>query len=119
MRKTFNKILAEYGAAAVVVYFTIFFAVFIGAWAGIRYGWDPRPLVARLGLNPNGIVANAGPWLVAYGVAKVTQPVRIAATLVLTPIVAKLWERLTGRRRTPAAVGADAPDASVAAPRAE
>ena len=119
MRKTINTLLAEYGAAAVVVYFTIFFGVFLGAWAGLRYGWDPRPLVVRMGLNPDGIVANAGPWLVAYGVAKVTQPARIAATLVLTPIVAKLWERLSGRRRAAAAVGADSPDASGAARRAE
>ena len=116
MRKTFNKLLAEYGAVFVVVYFTIFFGVFFGAWAGIRYGWDPRPLVGRIGLNPNGIVANAGPWVIAYGVAKVTQPVRIAATLVLTPIVAKLWERATGRRRAvPAAAAPTAP----AAPRAD
>lgn len=114
MRKTFNKLLAEYGAVFVVVYFTIFFGVFLGAWAGIRYGWDPRPLVARIGLNPNGIVASAGPWVIAYGVAKVTQPVRIAATLLLTPILAKVWERASGRRRA----GPAAP-AAPAAPGAE
>ena len=101
MRKTFNKLLAEYGAAFVVVYFTIFFGVLLGTWAALRYGWDPRPLVARIGLNPDGIVASAGPWVIAYGVAKVTQPVRIAATIVLTPLVAKLWERVSGRRPAP------------------
>ena len=36
MRKTFKELLAEYGAVAVVVYFTIFFAVWIGAWAAIQ-----------------------------------------------------------------------------------
>lgn len=107
MRKTFNKLLAEYGAVFVVVYFSLFFGVLVGAWAAVRYGWDPRPLVARIGLNPEGLVANAGPWVIAYGVAKVTQPVRIAATLVLTPLLAKVWERVTGRR--PAAVATPAP----------
>ena len=101
MRKTFNKLLAEYGAVFVVVYFTLFFGVLVGGWAAIRYGWDPRPLVARIGLNPDGLVASAGPWVIAYGVAKVTQPVRIAATLVLTPVVARVWERATGRRPAP------------------
>ena len=111
MRKTFNNLLAEYGAVFVVVYFTIFFGVLFGAWAGLRYGWDPRPLVVRIGLSPDGLVANAGPWVIAYGVAKVTQPVRIAATLVLTPIVAKLWERVSGRRRAASGVAPSAPAA--------
>ena len=119
MRKTFNKLLAEYGAAAVVVYFTIFFGVFFGAWAGLRYGWDPRPLVARVGLDPNGIVANAGAWVVAYGVAKVTQPVRIAATLVLTPILAKVWERVSGRRRATSTAPVPPAPPAPAAPRAD
>lgn len=101
MRQTFNKLLAEYGAVFVVVYFTLFFGVLLGAWAAVRYGWDPRPLIARIGLNPNGLVAAAGPWVIAYGVAKITQPVRIGATLVLTPLVAKLWMRLSGRRPAP------------------
>ncbi len=117
MRKTFNKLLAEYGAVFVVVYFTIFFGVFFGAWAGIRYGWDPRPLVARIGLNPEGLVASAGPWVIAYGVAKVTQPARIAATLLLTPILAKVWERASGRRR--AVPAANVAPATPAAPRAD
>jgi hypothetical protein len=119
VRKTFNKLLAEYGVAAVVVYFTLFFGIFFGAWAGIRYGWDPRPLVARIGLNPNGLVASAGPWLLAYGVTKVLQPVRIAATLLLTPVVAKLYERATGRAPVPIATPAAPAPAEPAATRAK
>lgn len=82
MRKTLKNILAEYGMIAVVLYLTIFFAVFIGAWFGIRLGWAP-----------GGIAGNAGAWTAAYLFTKLTQPLRIAATVVLTTFVGKLWRR--------------------------
>ena len=87
MRKTAQRLLTEYGLAAVVVYFTIFFAVLFGAWAAIGAGW-----------KPTGALANVGAFTAAYLFTKVTQPVRIAATVVLAPLAAKLWERMTGRR---------------------
>lgn len=82
MRKTLRNILAEYGMIAVVVYLAIFFAVFIGSWFGIRLGWAP-----------GGIAGNAGAWTAAYLFTKLTQPLRIAATVVLTTFVGKLWKR--------------------------
>ena len=91
MRKTFKQILAEYGAVAAVVYFAIFFAVLFGFWAAIRTGWRPE--------SASGSV---GAFTAAYLATKLTQPVRIAATLALTPLVARLYERATGRRRTAA-----------------
>ncbi|GLC24457.1 hypothetical protein [Roseisolibacter agri] len=93
MRKTAQRLLTEYGLAAVVVYFAIFFAVLFGAWAAIGAGW-----------KPTGALANVGAFTAAYLFTKVTQPVRIAATVVLAPLAAKLWERITGRR--PGAIAA-------------
>jgi hypothetical protein len=87
VRKTFQRLLTEYGLAAVVVYFTIFFAVLFGAWAAIGAGWQPT-----------GALANVGAFTAAYLFTKVTQPVRIGATIVLAPLAAKAWERITGRR---------------------
>ena len=87
MRKTARELLAEYGAVAVVVYFAIFFAVLFGFWAAVRFGWRP----ASLG-------GSVGTFAAAYIATKVTQPVRIAATLALTPFVARAYERVTGRR---------------------
>ncbi|HSV12833.1 MAG TPA: DUF1279 domain-containing protein [Tepidisphaeraceae bacterium] len=98
MRKTFKDLLAEYGVVAVVVYFTIFFAVWIGAWAAIQRGVDLRALAARVGLSPNGFVASLGAWGAAYIFTKLLQPVRIGVTLLLTPLFAKLYERM---RRVP------------------
>ena len=99
MRKTFKELFAEYGTIAVVVYFTIFFAVWISAWAAIQRGVDLRALAARVGLSSTGIVANLGAWTAAYIFTKLLQPVRIGVTLVLTPLVARLYERMRGGTR--------------------
>ena len=46
-----------------------------------------------LATNPN----MTGEATAAYLATKVTQPLRIIATLAVTPIIAKLYERMTGR----------------------
>jgi hypothetical protein len=99
MRKTFKELLAEYGTIAVVVYFTIFFGVWVGAWAAIQRGVDLRALAARVGLSPNGTVANLGAWGAAYIFTKLLQPVRIGVTVLLTPLVVRLYERVRGMAR--------------------
>ncbi len=96
MRKTLKNILAEYGAVAVVVYLTIFFAVLFSLWAAIHLGW-----------RPESVTGNVGAFTAAYLATKVTQPLRIAVTLALTPLVAKLYERLA--RKSPAAARASDP----------
>jgi hypothetical protein len=99
MRKTFKELFAEYGIVAVIVYFTIFFGVWIAAWAAIQRGVDLRALATRVGLSPNGMVASLGAWGATYLFTKLLQPVRIGVTLLLTPIVAKLYERARAVRR--------------------
>lgn len=85
MRKTVQNLLVEYGAVAVVVYFVIFFLVIFGFWAAINFGWQPSSTAGSLGT-----------WAAAYIATKITQPLRIIATLAITPFVAKLYERVTG-----------------------
>ena len=60
MRKTFQKLMAEYGVIAVIVYFTIFFGTLIAAWAAIQRGVNLAALATRFGLSSSGIVANLG-----------------------------------------------------------
>ena len=86
MKKTVRNLLVEYGAIAVVVYFAIFFLVIFGFWAAIEFGWQP-----------SSTAGNLGAWAAAYIATKLTQPLRILATLAITPLVAKLYERITGR----------------------
>jgi hypothetical protein len=99
VRKTFQKLLAEYGVIAVVVYFTIFFATWIGAWAAIQQGVDLAALAKRVGLSGNRIVASLGAWTAAYIFTKILQPVRIGITLLLTPLLARLYERVRVAKR--------------------
>ena len=99
MRKTFQNLLAEYGTIAVIVYFTIFFATWISAWAAIQRGVNLAALAARVGLSSNGIVANLGAWTAAYIFTKLLQPVRIGVTLLLTPLLARLYERTRAGKR--------------------
>lgn len=83
MKKKLQSILAEYGPVAVVVYFAIFFIVLFSAWAAIHFGW-----------RPESMAGNVGTFTAAYLVTKLTQPARIALTLVLTPVLARLHGRL-------------------------
>ena len=81
MRKTLKNILAEYGMIAVVVYLTLFTIVFVGSYFAIRLGW-----------TPGSAAGQAGAWTAAYLVTKGAQPLRIAATVLITTFVGKLWE---------------------------
>jgi hypothetical protein len=83
VRKTFKHILAEYGTVALVVYLTIFALVLGAFWAAIRFGWWPE-----------SAAGDVGAFTAAYLATKVTQPLRIGATLLVTPLVARAYERL-------------------------
>lgn len=86
MRRTFKAIAAEYGAVALVIYLLIFTLVITGFWFAIRFGW-----------TPNSIVGDVGAFTAAYLATKVTQPLRIAATLVVTPVAARFLNRFFPR----------------------
>jgi hypothetical protein len=93
MRKTLKHVLTEYGAVALVLYLAIFAIVLFGSWIAIRAGWSPKSVGGK-----------AGTFAAAYIVTKLTQPLRIAATVLLTPLLAKGWEWMRGaarRRPTP------------------
>jgi hypothetical protein len=84
-RDRMNALANEYGGVALGVYFTLFF----GTWAGFTVA------IAR-GFDGGSAAAGAGYIGGAYALTKLTQPVRIAATVALTPLVAKGIQRLRG-----------------------
>ena len=92
MKRTVQKLLTEYGTVAVIVYFVIFFAVLGAFWLAIRFGW-----------RPSSAAGSVGTFAAAYVATKLTQPLRIAATVVVTPLIAKLYERVRGRGATESA----------------
>lgn len=82
------KAMAEaYGPVAIVLYFVLFFGFWGGCAVAIRYfGWQPGSAAGEAGL-----------WTLAYVGTKLTQPIRIAIWLALTPVAA----RLVGRKPKP------------------
>ena len=82
----FKALLAEYGRVALATYFGLFALVFAG------FG-----LAIALGMHVTSAEGGAGVLGAAYVATKLTQPLRIAATLALTPLVA----RVVGKFRKP------------------
>lgn len=92
MKKKLNELLERYGPIALVLYFVIFF----GVWAGFA-------VAISMGFKPESATGGAGLVGASYLAAKLTQPLRIAATLGLTPGVARVWEYVRRRPKPPTA----------------
>ena len=82
LKERMSDLLAEYGKVALWVYLTLSLAAIAGFSIAIGMGVVPSSTTGVLG------VIGAG-WLAA----KATMPLRILATLGLTPIVASLIRR--------------------------
>lgn len=97
-----KALFAEYGQLAIVIYFVIFALTLAGFALAIRFG-----------VQIEGTAGAAGTLGAAWLATKVTQPLRIAGTLALTPVVAALRNRLRGGapadRTAPVQVEAPAP----------
>ncbi len=84
----FRNLMVEYGVIALVVHYVIFAIVIFGFWFAIKSGW-----------RASSTSGNVGTWGAAYIAAKITQPLRIVATVAITPFIARIYERMIGRRR--------------------
>ncbi|MBC8071069.1 MAG: hypothetical protein IAG13_22280 [Deltaproteobacteria bacterium] len=105
LRKRLSDLFAEYGSIAIVTYFAIFFATWIGITIAIRAGAEVE-----------GAAGETGSIGAAYVATKLTQPLRILATLAVTPFAAMLWHRLRGKK--PAVARPVDPDKPPAGPPA-
>src|SRR6187399_285209 len=86
-RERLKVLIAESGAIVLWVYFSIFGIVLVGFALAIQFG-----------ANVQGAAGTAGTWGAAYIATKLTQPLRIAATLAITPALASLLRRIRGKR---------------------
>lgn len=82
MKDRLEALLARYGKVALVIYFGIFGLVLAGFAIAIRAG-----------VQVESAAGEAGTLGAAWVATKLTQPLRILATLVLTPIVAKVIDK--------------------------
>jgi len=87
-----KELLAEYGQVALWIYLAIFALVLVGFMFAIK-----------LGVKLEGTAGELGTWGAAWVATKLTQPLRIGATVVLTPFVAHAL-RLRRRPKDPSPV---------------
>jgi hypothetical protein len=78
--------MIEYGALALWVYFGIFAVVLVGFALAIHFGFAVESAAGA-----------AGVWGAAWVSTKLTQPLRILATLALTPVVMQVLRRIQGQ----------------------
>jgi hypothetical protein len=104
MKEKLVAFFDEFGSLAVVVYFSIFGLTLAGFFVAILWG-----------VQAGGVSEGASTFaslVAAYGATKLTQPLRIGATLAVTPPIALLARRRkrlqTAQTETP---GAPAPSA--------
>lgn len=84
LKRRFERLLEEYGKVAIVTYLVL--------WVGTMAFFY---VAITLGFEIEGVAAGAGGLGASWLAAKVTQPLRIGATLVLTPLVARIWHRIS------------------------
>ncbi|MBI4815462.1 MAG: hypothetical protein HY791_04360 [Deltaproteobacteria bacterium] len=83
MKKKLNEILETYGPIALATYLVIFALVLVGFATAIE-----------MGFSPSSAAESTGVWTAAYIATKLTQPLRIGLTLLLTPFVAAVVRRV-------------------------
>jgi hypothetical protein len=91
-RDKLKRLLEEYGRVAIWTYVVIWLIVLAGFAVAISAGFDVKSRQAGVGVLGAAWVAT-----------KLTQPLRIAGTLVLTPAIAALLKKWRRRPPLPAA----------------
>lgn len=81
-KERLKALLAEYGRVAIWTYFTLFALALVGFAVAIAAG-----------VKVESAQGHASVLGAAYVATKLTQPLRIGATLLLTPIVARVAGR--------------------------
>ena len=85
MASKMETILAKYGRIGIIVYFSIFFLTLFCFWTLLTAGIDIRTWSFFSSLG------DVGPIGLAYAATKLTQPIRIALTVICTPLVDRFF----------------------------
>lgn len=86
-------LLAEWGPLFAIVWFGIFGVVLVGFALAIKFGFRPESTAGEWGT-----------WGAAWVATQLTKPLRLAATVVITPALGALLKRF---KRTPAPEASD------------
>jgi hypothetical protein len=93
-REKLKVLLEEYGRMAVWIYLVIWLVVLAGFATAISAGFNAGFNVKSVSASGMGVLGAA--WLAT----KLTQPLRIAATLLLTPAISTALKKWRGRNKS-------------------
>jgi hypothetical protein len=91
MKAKLEKLLAEYGFLAIGIGTALFLLTFAGFFIAINVGFHPKS-----GSGKGGVV------LAAYLATEATKLLRIGITVVITPVVARVWRKIRPPKPAPA-----------------
>ena len=95
MKTKMQDMFAQYGRMGIIVYFGIFFLTFFLFWLALSVGVD----ISSWDFF-SGKLEKLGTIALAYAATKLTQPIRIGLTLVLTPLIARFFpEAKTSKKK--------------------
>jgi hypothetical protein len=86
----FKALIAEWGMLFFVVWFGIFAIVLVGFAVAIKFGF-----------RVESTAGTWGTWGAAWVATQLTKPLRLGATLVITPALGALLKRLRRQRAAP------------------
>jgi hypothetical protein len=92
IKERLQEHIAEYGALALTIFLLIFALTYLGFFVAIKSGAD-------IGDSAAG---STGTFVAAWLATKLTMPLRVGATLVLTPLAAAGLHRIRGTVPAPA-----------------
>ncbi len=87
MKERLKLLMEQYGGVALGTFLVIWVVTLGSLWTAVKLGWKPESAAGE-----------AGTFGAAYLMFRFTLPLRIGATALLTPLVAKVLERLRLRR---------------------
>ena len=92
LKERFSRLVSEYGPVAFTIYFALFGLSLAGFALAFRMGFQ--------GLQSRGVGTGLGLAAASWAATKVIQPLRILATLALTPPIGR-WFKARQKRTEP------------------
>jgi hypothetical protein len=84
LKERFSVLISEYGPVAFTIYFVLFGLSLAGFAVAFRFGFE--------GFSSRGVTGGLGLVAASWAATKVIQPLRILATLALTPPIGRWFK---------------------------
>ena len=88
-----SQLYKEYGRTFIIYHIFLsvnFYALFVYF---VKQGVDVNHYLKKIGINTEGYSQNAGTYLAAYALYKVTMPARLSFSAITTPLIVKLIKK--------------------------